>query len=133
MWYSTGNGDLERALDFTLSDAFTADSGERDCVPNILIVLTYSGPTNLALMTRIKEKIKQHAVSIIIIDMVAGAHDKGFQGVTGNTSRIIDCPNYQTLQTLPTTIVSKIKSGIMRDMWFIKNNCTYMYITLLFR
>ena len=124
MWYSTGNGGLEKSLDFTLGDAFTADNGERECVPNILIVLTHSGLTNhqSALVTGIKEKIKQHAVGIIIIDMVAGAHDRGFQGVTGNASRIIDCPNYQTLQTLPSTIVSKIKSGtcIMRDMWFIR-------------
>ena len=111
MWYSTGNGDLEKALDFTLGDAFTTDSGERECVPNILIVLTHSGLANSTLVTGIKEKIKQHAVSIIIIDMVTGAYDKRFQGVTGNTSRILDCPNYQALQTLPSTIVNQVKSG----------------------
>ena len=113
MWYSTGTGNLENALEFTLHNGFTAESGERDCVPNIIVVLTHSGLTNSALLTSIKEKIKQLSVSIIIIDMTHRVHDSGFHGVTGNISSIIDCANYQTLQTLPSMIVNKVKSGII--------------------
>lgn len=110
MWFSTGNGNVEEALEFTLDNAFTDVAGNRDCTPNVLIVLSHTGIANATVAALIKQKLIHESVNIIIIDMVRGAGDHGFSDIVKNTSKILVSPDFQTLQSIHSKVFDQVYS-----------------------
>ena len=111
IWYSTGDGKTEDAILHTVNEAFTEDAGNRDCTPNILVVLAHTDITDAAGATEINGVFLNNSINPIIVDMAAGSGDHGLLNITGNRSNILNCPDFTTLQGLPRKVMERVNGG----------------------
>ena len=111
IWYSTGDGKTEDAILHTVNEAFTEDAGNRDCTPNILVVLAHTGITDAAAARKISEALTNNSISPIIVDMAAGSGDHGFRNITGDGNNVLSCPDFTTLQSLPQKVFERVSGG----------------------
>ena len=111
IWYSTGNGKTEDAILYTVNEAFTEDAGNRDCTPNILVVLAHTGITDVATVSKINEAFHNNSISPIFVDMTAGSGDHGFPNIVGDRNNILRCPDFTTLQGLYQKVSERVNDG----------------------
>ncbi|XP_045182009.2 cartilage intermediate layer protein 1-like [Mercenaria mercenaria] len=115
MWYSTGNGNLEDAIHFTVDNAFTDSVGDRECVPNMLLILTHKTVTDPLTISAIESKLTGKIIRTIILNMANGDATADFVQMTGNSTRIVDIPNLESLLSASTTIANKMDSDLPRS------------------
>ena len=111
IWYSTGDGKIEDAILHTVTEAFTGDAGNRDCTPNILVVLAHTGITDAVAATEINGAFLNNSVSPIIVDMAAGSGEHGLLNITGNHNNILSCSDFTTLHDLPRKVMERVNGG----------------------
>ena len=111
IWYSTGTGKTEDAILHTVNEAFTEDAGNRDCTPNILVVLAHTGITDTAAARKIHEASLNNSVNLVVVDMAAGSGDHGFRNITGDDNNVLNCPDFTTLQGLPQKVSERVNDG----------------------
>ena len=111
IWFSTGIGRLENAISYTLKEAFTQAEGDRECVPNILVVLSHAAITNTTALHDIKRELTEKTVAVLVIDMASELHDHGFQALTDDR-KIIKCDNFSVLQTISSIVAHHVNEGM---------------------
>ena len=112
MWYSTGNGKLEDAIDFTITNAFNDAAGDRECVSNVFLILTHKPITDHSLITSIEEKLNEKIIRTLIVNVGNSEDDAEYIQITGDRERVFDITSLDTLLSISTTLANKVKSGV---------------------
>ena len=111
IWYSTGDGKTEDAILHTVNEAFTEDAGNRDCTPNILVVIAHTGITDVAAATKINGALSNNSISLIVVDMTGGSGNHGFLNLTVDLNNILTCPDLATLPNLSRRVMERVNGG----------------------
>ncbi|XP_052785558.1 cartilage intermediate layer protein 1-like isoform X2 [Mya arenaria] len=112
MWYSTGNGPLEKAINTTIYEAFKTTNGDRICVSNTLLILSHSGFANATLNEETVKAIERKKVQVFVINMAGQNARDSFVDLTKNESRVVDASNWNELQSVSTKVSELLLSDV---------------------
>ena len=110
VWYSTGNGAPASAINQTVYSGFSVQSGNRECVPNVLVVLTHTGILS-ADVIRLTRVLNEFVIRTFIIDMTNNPDTSLFVKLTNATTRVIPVDNFDSLKTSVDTLVTRMNNG----------------------
>ena len=112
LWYSTGDGTLGPALNFTIQDGFTEADGDRECTPNVLVILTHTAVSDNSTRQNLSQLLDKRIIRVFILSMVNGGQTDSLTDLSRDRSRVINVTSFDDLQTKVDTIVNKITTGI---------------------
>jgi len=98
MWYATGNGNADTAIQSTILDAFKNGKGERACIPNILIVLTHSQISNTEIVSAIAHTLEDKRIQCIFINMAGTNANADMLTLTNTMGAILTVNDFRTLE-----------------------------------
>jgi len=104
MWFATGNGKAETAIQSTILEAFGSGKGERECIPNILIVLTHSQLTNTTLISTIAQEVDVKRIQVIFINMAETSDTSNILTLTHTQEAILAVHDLTTLKTMAQNV-----------------------------
>jgi len=112
MWYSTGNGAVEKAINSTLAKAFQVANGDRECVPNILVILTHSVLKDQHTANELREALSQKSIQPFILNMAGHSASANFAILTNASSRVINIDDFTSLEMSVVQLVQQISSDL---------------------
>jgi len=112
MWFSTGNGAVEKAINFTLAKAFQESKGDRECVPNILLILTHSAIKSQATATELRDALNRKSVQTFVLNMAGHTATENLAVLTNASSRVISIEDFEALENSVTELVEQITSDL---------------------
>lgn len=120
MWYSTGEGNVSTAAEYTIKNGFLTSVGGRECTSKSLVILTHSGMSETETL-RIKTLLATNRIRCFILNMAGNLAMTNFIKVTNASTRVIPITDFKALESSAITIAGNIKTGIVilnRDMYF---------------
>jgi len=113
MWVATGDGKPEPAIQRTVNEVFQDHSnGNRECVPNILVLLTHSELSDTLLINNVSEDLSSRLVQCIIINMAGTVAQTSFQTFTNGTTTVLQVDDFATLETSAASVVQNVKASM---------------------
>jgi len=113
MWFATGNGTPEPAIQTTVNEVFQDHSnGNRECVPNILVLLTHSELSDTVLINNVSEDLSSMLVKCIIINMAGTVAQTAFQTLTNGTTTVLQVDDFATLETSAASVFQSVKASM---------------------
>ncbi|XP_060586710.1 cartilage intermediate layer protein 1-like [Ruditapes philippinarum] len=111
MWYSTGDGDVSTAVEYTIKNGFSNSAGGRECVPKALVILTHS-PIGEQEALRISTVLKTERIRCFILNMAGDSANANFITITDASTRTIPITDFTALESSATTITSLVKTDL---------------------
>lgn len=69
MWHTSGNEDLATAILYTVVNGFQKITGDRDCVPNYLVIVTYNPIGDLDTAEMLHRVLHFKGVQVVVLNM----------------------------------------------------------------
>jgi len=112
MWYSTGDGAVEKAINSTLAKAFQEANGDRECVPNIFVILTHSAIKEQSTANELRDTLNKNSIQTFILNMAGLSASANFAVLTNASSRVINIDDFNALETSVTGLAQQISSDL---------------------
>ncbi|WAR29051.1 MLP-like protein [Mya arenaria] len=112
MWFSTGNGALAPAINFTIADAFQSTGGDRECTANSMLIVTHSAIIDSDQALTLAEQLVDKMVTTFILNMAGPSANLNFETLTNDSSRVIDIANWTVLQNMSLSVANSLKSDV---------------------
>ena len=123
MWFATGDGKPESAIQFTVVDAFKDSNGDRECVPNILVVLTHLELSDAELIRNISQELDTRGIQCIFINMAGTSAQSNIQTLTKTSSAVLPVVDFASLETSAMNVFQMVLART-----FFKNAIIYRSI-----
>lgn len=111
LWFSTGNGDVAPAITHTIETGFSETAGERECVPNILVVLTHSALDDNTTIQDVRAHIEEKSINVYVINLNGTSAERDFAAITNSSTKVYTINQLSDLATLGSTILHRIETG----------------------
>ena len=111
MWYSTGHVELSAAINATVSRGFTVDAGDRECVPNMLIISTYTPINDTSTANALKRMVDKKHITVIVLNLAGPSAEENLITFAGNASRVINVADPESLSLEVQTVLELLETG----------------------
>ena len=108
MWFATGDGKPEPAIQFTVVDAFKDSNGDRECVPNILVVLTHSALSDTVLIRNVSQELSTRGIQCLFINMAGTSAQSNIQILTNSPSAILPVVDFASLEASAVNVAQLV-------------------------
>ena len=108
MWFATGDGKPEPAIQFTVVDAFKDSNGDRECVPNILVVLTHSALSDTVLIRNVSQELSTRGIQCLFINMAGTSAQSNIQILTNSSSAILPVVDFASLEASAVNVAQLV-------------------------
>ncbi|KAK3591355.1 hypothetical protein CHS0354_040316 [Potamilus streckersoni] len=98
--YISGSTNTDKAIHYIMNHSFTKPAGERDHVPNILIVMTDGQSTNPTLTKVEAAKLHQTNIKSFAIGIGSGISQTELQLIASDHQHVFTVDNFNALSTL---------------------------------
>lgn len=130
MWYATGSSDISDAIIYTATYGFQAVTGDRECVPNYLVVLT-KVMSNYNKALTLKDELNANDIQLIVLNLNNLPEQDDIGSIPENKSISEPVQNSSLIQwkvdfaaniinsgTLTFRLVSNSKSSLVTIVYF---------------